>query len=228
MDALLGRFGCCVLPAGLRLWTERDSDDPPPQTVSHEMFFRLDPHECNSGSYGDEAYTCKLAEDVVAIAPFSMINYGSCKSVTLFSEFNDDLVYVNNVQMQSSFENRKHFIAECSQEDIEGWVSPVQTSIYDIELALFRPQAKIDASSWRLYTAKVKDTSTYGRKIRCRPPANYPVSRQKLISMKLANEAYSGALDVIWTPFDHYLEAQSRANSSCCPIEQQKRAPLRS
>lgn len=211
-NSILHKYGHCVLPKGLRVWTDKDSDDMSfDQLMHHEIFFRLDPHECGSGSYGDTTYTCKLSKDVVCISPFSILNYDPLRMITLFDKlFVNELRiawnFTNNVQMKRSITNRMPLVKYCKESGFDGWVAPISKSLYDMELLIVSPKKCIIKETWRRCKTFPINTSGFGNNVRCFPPAQYPIIPELLEKRKMKNaqDAQDAYNEVTWTPFDHF------------------------
>jgi len=200
-DRILETYGYCILPIGLKIYSEKDEEFG--IVGDRETFFVFDINMCGSGAYGDTLYEASLKKELTCIAPFYVKNYRSGDLMTLFpeifiNELNQDWTFRTNVNMKSDIILRQTLIEFCKNNNIDGWVSPLTRDIYNIELCIFNPDACISDIKQIKPLKKRLDTSYLGNYIKCIPPINHRINAEEYKKTKITNK-------FIWSPFDHFI-----------------------
>jgi len=136
MSDLFDKYGYVELSIGDLLWHENDSFPD----LTREIFFLTDTSHAET-LYGENLYEFIVKNPIKLLTPFKVSKQTRANSdfCQLYKSIYHNSTITNNVAIKMNVKRRRELIEWFKKQGIDGWVSPVQRNLYEVEVCIFKP-----------------------------------------------------------------------------------------
>lgn len=143
-EVILNKYGRCVVPTNKLLWTFQAGKWKP---STRDVFVFIDP----SRDWAGEPFTLKTKSELMLVAPFDVIP-GSFQPVSCLPELHQDVTgqplrfESKMVSFKADYNARRPLLDALDKLGIDGWIHPVEGSLYHMELCITKAATKVSVA----------------------------------------------------------------------------------
>ena len=197
MSDLFDKYGYVELSVGDLLWHENDRFPD----ITRETFFLTDTRYAMK-TYGEKLYEFIVTKPIKLLTPFKVTKQTRANSefCQIYNYISKNSTYSNNVAFKNNIKRRRDLITWLRTQGIDGWVSPIERTLYELEVCLFTPFDYVEPNCTLQCTIS-KETRIKGFVGTCNT-----LNIGSFLKARKENTKYNKSVGLVnYSLYDHYI-----------------------
>jgi hypothetical protein len=160
--------------------------------------------------YGKNLYEFIVKKTVKLLTPFKVTRQTRVKSdlCNIYQQIDPNFTIKNNVVLKTDHENRTLLISYLKSLGFDGWVHPIERTLYALEVCLFSPDVFVEPNC-KVYQSNKKVTYLKGFTGSCNK-----VNVETFLKARSQNSTFNKEQNLTdFSLYDHYLVNTTKTNS---------------